>query len=181
MASQAALALVTDARSRIQRPFELLAKAEVEQRFCRPDCRFANFLDLPGGRVAMVDWEDAGLEDPACVVADLLLHAEQEDLMADRHWVPFLQPYVEAMSVRDRTIAERIELNRPLAAIFWFVLLLHQAIRRRAGGTLDRWEVNALPGLVRLRRYLAIALAWPAHDAGRVLGEIRQVEFFRSE
>jgi aminoglycoside phosphotransferase (APT) family kinase protein len=42
--------------------------------FCRSDPRFANVIRRPDGRLAMVDWEDSGLQDPACDLADVVMH-----------------------------------------------------------------------------------------------------------
>jgi thiamine kinase-like enzyme len=61
--------------------------------FCRSDPRCANVIARPDGRLGLGDWEDSGLRDPGREVADLLLHPNQEDLVAGPVWDAFLRPY----------------------------------------------------------------------------------------
>jgi len=56
-----------------------LQACEVPLCFCRSDPRFADVIRRPGGCLAMVDWEDSGLRDPARDLADVTTHPYQND------------------------------------------------------------------------------------------------------
>jgi hypothetical protein len=129
--------------------------------FCRADARFANVIRRPDGRLGMVDWEDSGLRDPARDVADLLTGPNQEDLFSPDDWRPFLQAYYAGRMKLDPTLAARVHLYLALFPVFWLALLLNVGVNRAEAGSLAGWEINGLPANLRLRRYLARALAWP--------------------
>lgn len=127
--------------------------------FCRADPRFANVIGRPDGRLALVDWEDSGLRDPARDVADLLTHANQEDLLSARDWHAFLEPYLAVRGTIDPHLSRRLHLYLAVFPIFWLVTLLDQGMRLSGAAQLEGWSVNGLPAEVRLRRYAARALA----------------------
>ena len=45
--------------------------------------------------------------------------------------------------------------------IFWLTVAIHQGRGLAGAGRLEAWSINGLPPNLRLRRYLARALAWP--------------------
>jgi aminoglycoside phosphotransferase (APT) family kinase protein len=145
--------------------------------FCRSDARFANVIARPDGRVGLVDWEDSGLRDPARELADLLLHPNQEDLFDTDGWQPFLDRYL-ASRAANAGFAERLRGYMALFPVFWLGVLLDDALRRTAAGTLDGWQINALEPNQRLQRYLARSLAWPATDPAAALADVAHMAFF---
>ena len=146
--------------------------------FCRSDARFANVIARPDGRLGLVDWEDSGLRDPARDLADLMIHANQEDLLAPDEWQAFLQPYLAVRGQKDPHLAQRTHLYLALFPIFWLKILIGIGLQRVESGRLSSWQVNGLPPNERLRRYLARSLAWPEHDFSRQLESVAEVQFF---
>jgi aminoglycoside phosphotransferase (APT) family kinase protein len=144
--------------------------------FCRSDARFANVIRRPDGRIGLVDWEDSGLRDPAREILDLLSHPNQEDLLSPVEWQSFLEPYLAAQTARDPTLPRRVELYGAIYPMFWLALFLKLSIARAQAGTLAGWTINGLPANLRLRRYLARALAWPAPDFAAQLEELGDLE-----
>jgi aminoglycoside/choline kinase family phosphotransferase len=145
--------------------------------FCRADARFANVIRRPDGRLGLVDWEDSGLRDPARDVADLLTHPNQEDLVAPEAWDSFLQPYLAGRAAVDPQLARRVQLYLAIFPLYWLATLLGRGMRLAAADGLDGWTVNGLPANVRLRRYLARALAWPQADGAPWLARLEGVTF----
>jgi Ser/Thr protein kinase RdoA (MazF antagonist) len=146
--------------------------------FCRADPRFANVIARPDGRIGFVDWEDSGLRDAACDVADLLLHANQEDLVAPELWKAFLDAYLPARRSVDSTFDERLQCFLALFQLRWVAVILKFGVVRAQNGTLVGWEINGRPPNWRLRRYLARALAWPRTDFAAELEAIQAISFF---
>lgn len=135
--------------------------------FCRSDPRFANVIQRPGKSLGLVDWEDGGLRDPAREVADLLMHPNQEDLLGRDAWQAFLTPYMAVRSRIDPEMPRRLHLFLAVYPVYWLMILLRHGMKLAATGRLAGWSANGLPGNLRLRRYLARAMAWPdtAHEA----------------
>ncbi|MBV9578732.1 MAG: aminoglycoside phosphotransferase family protein [Chloroflexi bacterium] len=155
-----------------------LGDASYVPAFCHWDPRFANIIEAPSGALALVDWEDSGVRDPANDVACLLSHPNQEDLLSPSAWSAFLEPYLESRSTHDPTLRARIEHWCGGFAIFWLGLLLDDGISRSTSGNLVDWRINAMEPNQRLRRYLARALAWPDPDFSRQLTELQTCTFF---
>jgi aminoglycoside phosphotransferase (APT) family kinase protein len=153
----------------------------IRRSFNSADERFANVIRRPDGRIGLVDWEDGGLGDPARDVTGLLLHPDQEDLVSAEEWRAFLEPYLAAMVPRDRLLPRRIELYEAISPMFWLSVLFQEGLRRAEAGTLAGWTVNGLPPNVRLRRYLARALAWPDGDFEAELVGLGDMVFFPTE
>lgn len=86
--------------------------------FCRSDPPFANVIARPDGRVGLVDWEDSGLRDPACELADLLHHPNQEDLIGPDAWRPFLDRYLPSRRA-DAGFSERLRGYLAFFPVFW--------------------------------------------------------------
>jgi hypothetical protein len=148
--------------------------------FCRSDARFANVIQRPDGRIGLVDWEDSGLRDPAREILDLLSHPNQEDLLSPIEWRPFLEPYLAIQATLDPTLPRRVELYAAIYPMFWLALFFKLGIGRAQAGTLAGWTINGLPANIRLRRYLARALAWPDPDFSRQLAELGDLRLFPS-
>jgi aminoglycoside phosphotransferase (APT) family kinase protein len=149
--------------------------------FCRADPRFANVIRRPDGRLGLIDWEDSGLRDPARDLADLLTHPNQEDLLTMPQWQAFLRPYLAARGQLDGQMAHRMQLYLAIFPLFWLALLLGQGVKLTRTQQTSGWMINSLPANVRLRNYLARALAWPALDFSEQLNTIANLDFFPSE
>jgi hypothetical protein len=128
-----------------------------------------------------VDWEDGGLGDPAREIVGTIGHPEQEDLLTPAEWQAFLEPYLTVMTARDPLLSRRIELYAAIYPLFWLSVMFQEGVRRAEAGRLAGWEVNGLPANVRLRRYLAYALAWPEGDFVRELDLLADLEFFPTD
>ncbi len=146
--------------------------------FCRADPRFANVIQRPDGRLGLIDWEDSGLRDPARDVADLLSHPNQEDLLGLDDWQPFLQPYLAGRGSQDAGLLHRTHLYLALFPIFWLSVITTQGRSAARAGRWHEWQVNGLPANLRLRRYLARALAWPNPVFARELESLEDLVFF---
>ena len=146
--------------------------------FCRADPRFANVIRRPDGRLGLIDWEDSGLRDPARDLADLLTHPNQEDILTMHQWQAFLRPYLAARGQLDDQIAHRMQLYLAIFPLFWLALMMDQGIKLARKQQVNSWMINSLPANVRLRRYLARALAWPALDFSEQLNTLANLEFF---
>ncbi|WP_420643881.1 phosphotransferase [Candidatus Leptofilum sp.] len=147
--------------------------------FCRSDPRFANVIQRPDGRLALVDWEDCGLRDPARDVADLLTHPNQEDLLTDEEWDAFLRPYAAVRLKTDPHFNERIQFYLAIFPIFWLLLLLNiGASLAKAGKSIKQWQPNRIPINIQLRRYLARAKCWPAKPTAADLDSLAKISFF---
>lgn len=154
-----------------------LASLEPALVFCRSDPRFANVIARPDGRLGLVDWEDAGLRDPAREIADLLLHPNQEDLLSLDGWSAFLDPY-RASRASDPTFEKRLHAYLPTFALFWLNLLLEVGLKRSAHNDVASWRINDMKPNLRLRRYLARCLAWPNPDFSDTLQSLADLTFF---
>jgi len=146
--------------------------------FCRSDPRFANVIQRPDGRIGFVDWEDSGLRDPARELADILMHPNQEDLESWAEWKEFLEPYIAVQGKVDDSLVERMRIYLAIFPIFWLTNLMSRGIRLASVGKLDGWKVNGVPGNVRMRRFLARALAWPDMNYADQLDTLGEVKFF---
>jgi hypothetical protein len=172
---------VLDRRWPEVRELDACSEQGMWRSFGPADTRFANVIRRPDGRIGLVDWEDCGLGDPARDVTGLLSHPDQEDLLSPGEWQAFLERYLATMTPKDPLLQRRIELYGAIDAVFWLSLLTFQeGLRRAETGELDGWMINGLPANVRLRRYLARALAWPEHDFGSHLARLRDLCFFPS-
>lgn len=155
-----------------------LAQCDPVLCFCRSDPRFANVIQRPDGRAAYVDWEDAGLRDPATDVADLLTAPNQEDLLTPDEWQSFLRPYLAARETFDQNLWHRIVLYQALFQLYFLAVLVYRNVERLRAGQATMAHVNGMPINLRLRRYLARALAWPEMEFSRQLESLEGIEFF---
>jgi aminoglycoside phosphotransferase (APT) family kinase protein len=146
--------------------------------FCRSDPRFANVIRRPDGRLAMVDWEDSGLRDPARDLADVMTHPYQEDRLTADDWQALLEPYLAGRSALDPRLARRVQLYLALFPVFWLAVLIRAGIHADEAGHLANWRSNGMPPNQRLRRYLARGLAWPERAFKGQLATVADVTFF---
>lgn len=146
--------------------------------FCRCDPRFANVIQRPNGQLGLIDWEDSGLRDPAKEAADLLTHPNQEDLLGWEEWQAFTKPYLEAYSKLDTNIAHRMHLHLAIFPIFWLTTLIKRGVWLASTGQGFSQTINGLPSNIRLRRYLARALAWPSMKYEHIIGKLEPLDFF---
>jgi hypothetical protein len=128
----------------------------------------------------MVDWEDSGLRDPALEIADVVLHVNQEDLLSWAAWQPLIKPYAEARAPYDPTLLRRVHFYLGVFPLFWVGLLLRAGMAHARDGTLAAWSLHTMAPNVRLRRYVARALAWPKMDFAEQLGDVAALTFFPS-
>src|SRR5205823_1528942 len=102
----------------------------------------------------------------------------QEDLLSPEDWQAFLRPYLAVQGARDPELRERLRLYLGRHPVFWLSVLTEIGVRRANAGTLPGWTINAMPANVRLRRYLARALAWPEADFSSQLNALADLPFF---
>jgi len=155
-----------------------LQEADPATCFSRADQRFANVIRQSNGRLGMINWEDSGLRDPIGDLADLLTHANQEDLLAPDEWQAFLRPYLRARGAIDSGTIDRLRLYLGIFPLLWLMILIRGGMRRVELHQLVGWTVNGLPANQRLRRYLARAIAWPEPAFDRQLVALAEVMFF---
>jgi hypothetical protein len=161
--------------------FQELADYTPVLLLCRSDPRFANVIQRPNGTLGMVDWEDSGLLDPARQLADFLTHPNQEDLIDWPGWQAFVVPYLDTLGAQDSTITRRMHLYLEIFPFFWMMILTKWGIQLASARQLTGWNINGLPGNVRLRRYLARAISWPKFDYRNVLEDLEHIQFFPND
>lgn len=146
--------------------------------FCRLDARFANIIQRPDGRIGLVDWEDSGLGDAAFALVDMMVHVNQEDLLTADEWQEAFRPYLAEREKEDEGFRGRVHLNHALIPALWLAILLPYGIRKTQAGTVTRWHLNGISANLRLRRYLARALAWPDLNFSQQLNDLSSSLFF---
>jgi hypothetical protein len=129
--------------------------------------------------LGFVDWEDAGLRDPALEIADLLLHTEQEDLLTQALFEPFLATYCRCMGCDLEQFSQRVGEYCRVLPLFYIVILMRYGLRLSLVGKLSGWTVNEMPANLRLQRYLARALSGSQWDYDP--GAYADVLFFPTE
>jgi hypothetical protein len=115
----------------------------MEQRTLSPsDFGFHNALRRPDGRLAFLDFEYFGWDDPAKMVADFLLHPALE--LPERRKHRFAAGMYRRFSV-NKSLAKRVETVYPLFGLKWCLIMLNEFVpedlQRRgfaSGGSLDR-------------------------------------------
>jgi hypothetical protein len=111
-------------------------------------------------------------------LADLIVHANQEDLLSAGEWQAFLTPYLAARRPADPGLERRLQLYQVLLSFTWLSILLSRGVTLAQNGRLNGWLVNEMPANQRLRRYLARVLAWPAADFLEELRSLGGLAFF---
>jgi aminoglycoside phosphotransferase (APT) family kinase protein len=145
--------------ARSQKVLKRLAENPFPPIFCRSDPRFANIIVQPNGSYGFVDWEDAGLRDPALEIADTVLHPEQEDLLTSIEWQSFVTAYCDATGFTYEGFAQRVMEYARVFSLFWVLILLRAGVTRSKQGQLAGWTVNEMAANLRLQRYWARARA----------------------
>ena len=156
----------------------MLSAMEQVLVFSRADPRFANVIAKPDGQLGLVDWEDAGLRDPARDLADMMIHPNQEDLVSTALWEAFLKPYYKEHTTYDPQIEQRTHLYQSGACLVWYAGLLYFGVNRALSEKLSGWQINGMPANQRLRRYLARCRAWPDGDLDKKVAELEDFCFF---
>jgi aminoglycoside phosphotransferase (APT) family kinase protein len=130
------------------------------------------------GRICIVDWEDSGLIDPALDLADLMVHANQEDLLSAGEWEAFLAPYLATRGTADPGLERRLALYQVLLSFLWLSILLSRGVVLSQNSRLNEWLINKMPANQRLRRYLARVLVRPRGGLTGQLEELSGLTFF---
>jgi aminoglycoside phosphotransferase (APT) family kinase protein len=170
--------LCQQALARHQTTVQELSATRSHLVFGRSDSRFANVIARPDDRLGLVDWEDSGLTDPALDIADLIVHANQEDLVSAAAWEAFLAPYLAIRRPADPVLERRIELHQAMLSLMWLSILVSLGLSKAQSGCLSGWLVNDMPANQRLTRYLARNMAWPAADFSSQLKGLNGLRFF---
>jgi hypothetical protein len=173
-AAEQCLTLVEQSRAVVRR----LDTCQPVLCFCRADPRFANVIGRTDGRIGFVDWEDSGLRDPARDLADVITHANQEDLIPPALWQAFLRPYIATRAEIDPGLNDRMQLYLALFPVFWLARFLEIGMQHAHSGRLASWSINSRRPNWRLRRYLARASAWPEADFSSDLHAAQALTFF---
>jgi thiamine kinase-like enzyme len=147
-------------------------------RFSKSDPRFANVIQRPDGGLGLVDWEDSGMRDPARELADIITHPNQEDLLEWNDWRAFVAEYAAFLQKDDAEMLDRMHLYMAIFPIFWLSIITARGMKMMESGNIEYWKVNDIAVNIRLRRYLARAVAWPAYDFSQQLDEFSGIEFF---
>ncbi|GEP38348.1 hypothetical protein NPS01_20110 [Nocardioides psychrotolerans] len=118
---------------------DLLAAGPVDRVFTHGDGNIANLL-WDGQRCHVVDFEDAGLSDPAYEVADLLEHVSV--------WLRGIVRPEDLVARLDLSHAQlrRVLVSRRLFATFWLLMLLpgNPGHDRNPAGSLERQAARLL-------------------------------------
>lgn len=157
-AGRATAALCQRAIEQAEPAFQDLAQERFVPRFTKPDMRFANVIARPDGRLALVDWEDSMLGDPAFDLADMLTAPNQEDLVPWRAWAPIWRRCFDAHRAADPRMAERAARHAQICAIYWLTLV-GKGMQLAEAGQPPHFDINSMLSEQRLRRFLARALA----------------------
>jgi aminoglycoside phosphotransferase (APT) family kinase protein len=177
-AALSAARLCQEALARHGESIQELAKAKPRLTFGRSDSRFANIIARPGGRIGIVDWEDSGLIDPSLDLADLMVHANQEDLLSAWEWETFLAPYLAVRGSADPGLERRLQIYQVLLSFLWLSILLSRGVVLSQESRLNEWLINEMPANQRLRRYLARVLVRPGGGLTGQLEELSGLTFF---
>lgn len=125
---------------------------------CRCDPNITNFIRQPG-RLASVDWENAGWGDPAFEIADLMTHPAYAAVPPGR-WPWVVARYVELSG--DAGAEQRIRTYQALLLVWWvarFARMLYEiprGIDRRLVAWSSAWQSDFQ---AKYARYLAAAEA----------------------
>lgn len=159
---------------------EKLSRLKTTLCFCQSDTRFANILQRPSGRLALIDWEDGGLGDPALDLANFLVAPNEEDLLGLQEWEALLRPYLKNRHNRDPTFELRMQHYLTIISIFWLAFFLKAGMHKHQTNTLENWQIHSLQANYRLQRYLARALTVTGTDIQHQLAKISGLQFFPS-
>jgi hypothetical protein len=121
-----------------QRGWDFAALLPPARRILSPsDFGLHNALRRPDGRLAFIDFEYFGWDDPVKAVADVMLHAGM-DLPTDLA-MGFLENVRPNFARRDDGFETRLRLLYPLYALIWCLIVLNEFMP-------DRWARRALAG-----------------------------------
>ncbi len=146
--------------------------------FCQSDTRFANILQRPSGKLALIDWEDGGLGDPAFDLANFLVAPNEEDLLGMQEWEGLLRPYLKNHHKPDPTFELRMQHYLTIITIFWLALFLKGGMHKHQTNTLKNWQIHDLPANYRLQRYLTHAISQQNTNFQSQLAGFNDLQFF---
>ena len=175
-AGRATAAWCVHAIKQSEADFVELAQTPFVPCFTKPDLRFANVVARQNGRLALVDWEDSMMGDPAFDLADMLNAPDQEDLVRWHKWAPLWERYFAAHD-RDKALPRRTQLYARMFATYWLTLV-SKGMRLAKAGQTPHFDVNSMPSEQRLRRFLARALAPEPSTFEHTLLEMPETCFF---
>ncbi|MCB0011056.1 MAG: phosphotransferase [Anaerolineales bacterium] len=172
-------AFAAESRHLLQRAataHEKLTARPILHYFCRSDPRFANLIHRPDGRVGMVDWEDAGLHDPAYAIAGFFGHANQEHLLTATDRAVFMAAYRAGLAAdEDPELPARVALYERLLSVAWLALLLGAGCNRPDQRD---WQVHHMPVNAKLHRFRARALSDSYAEFEQKLMTLEPIPFF---
>ncbi len=137
---------VARARSAVG-PEEWTSELPVSDRTLSPsDMGFHNALRRDDGSIVVLDFEYFGVDDPAKLLSDFLLHPAME--LSDGLRRAFVERTLAALGNGER-LRTRFELSYPLFGLKWCLIFLNEFVpthlQRRefaSGGTIDREQVR---------------------------------------
>jgi hypothetical protein len=145
-------------------------EAEVP-RECRTlspsDFGFHNALRRGDGRIAFLDFEYFGWDDPVKLVSDFLWHPGMRLSQGLKRY--FLDRSLSVFGDRDAGFVQRLQILYPLYGLCWCLILLNEFLpsswQRRAisGGAAEHQEVKKRQ-LIRARRLISTVVE--CHDTG---------------
>jgi hypothetical protein len=108
-----------------------------EQALSASDFGFHNALRRPDGRLAFIDFEYFGWDDPAKAVADVMLHAGMAlpDHLARR----YRERVEAALESSAPGLATRLDLYLPSMVVLWCLIMLNEFLP-------ERWARRTLAG-----------------------------------
>jgi len=158
--------MIQDVRERAHRiKFDFDATlARSKQALSPSDFGFHNILRRPDGRLAFLDFEYFGWDDPAKAVADVMFHPGSAlSAQLAEHYRNRVE---RAFSDGDPEFSLRLELMQPLVGLMWCVMLLNELLpdrwaHRTFAGTEEPQTVVLARQLEKSRRLFGRLLACP--------------------
>lgn len=131
-----------------------------ERRALSPsDFGVHNALRRPNGRLAFVDFEYFGWDDPAKAVADVMLHPGMS--LTEELGHRYRARVEQALRPSDRCFPLRLDLFFPSMVVLWCLILLNEFLP-------ERWTRRVLAGVIDERE---VVQARQLHKASRLLSQ----------
>ena len=127
------------------------------------DFGFHNALRRPNGRLAFVDFEYFGWDDPAKAIADVMLHPGMSLTEPLGH--RYRARVEQALRASDSGLSRRLDLFLPAMVVLWCLILLNEFLperwtRRVLAGVADERDVVQARQLDKARQLLAQRFVW---------------------
>ena len=104
-----------------------------------------NALRRPGGRLAFVDFEYFGWDDPAKAIADVMLHPGMS--LTEELGRRYRARVEQALQASDPMLPRRLEIFFPAMVVLWCLILLNEFLP-------ERWDRRVLAGVTREREVI---------------------------